>query len=629
MSLSVNAQLCQGSLGDPVVNITFGQGANPGPALIFPTNYGFVTNDCPNDGFYTIRNNTTSCFGNSWHSLTKDHTGDPNGYFMLVNASLFPGIFYADTVHELCSNTTFEFASWVINVLKPTACLPDQKNPNLTFSIETTGGNTLKTFITNTIYTSDVPTWKQYGFFFQTPAGVSDVVVRIKNNAPGGCGNDLALDDITFRPCGPTIKAVINGEGTINEKSICDYDSKSYTLTGSVSAGFSNPAYQWQLSTDNINWSDISAATTSSYVRKPTVQGTYYYRMASAELENIASAKCRVASNVIKFIVEGRPTTSTSSNSPACESSTLTLTASGGSTYAWTGPNNFSSSLNPATINNVTQAAKGKYYVTVTSAAGCTQNDFTVVSIVPKPFVNAGNDVGVCKGNSTTLHATGANNYSWYPAAGLSATDIANPAASPADSTVYTVTTKDNVSGCTATDSVVVFVYDYPTANAGPDKAIIEGNSIMLNGSVAGTAISYNWTPPVYMNDANLITPVVFPPRDTTYTLHTISSVGCGNATDNVFVKVYKRIDVPNAFSPNHDGINDTWQIPALSAYPDAVVSVFNRYGKAVFTSKGNYSAWNGTYNNSELPIGTYYYVIDPKAAINLPMIKGSVTILR
>jgi gliding motility-associated-like protein len=232
---------------------------------------------------------------------------------------------------------------------------------------------------------------------------------------------------------------------------------------------------------------------------------------------------------------------------------------------------------------------------------------------------------------ATALHfmLPGANNYSWYPAAGLSATDIANPAASPADSTVYTVTTKDNVSGCTATDSVVVFVYDYPTANAGPDKAIIEGNNVMLTGSVAGTAISYNWTPPAYMNDANSITPVVFPPRDTTYTLHTISSVGCGNATDNVFVKVYKRIDVPNAFSPNHDGINDTWQIPALSAYPDAVVSVFNRYGKAVFTSKGNYSAWNGTYNNSELPIGTYYYVIDPKAAINLPMIKGSVTILR
>ena len=209
---------------------------------------------------------------------------------MLVNASLFPGIFYADTVHELCSNTTFEFAAWIINVLKPTACLPDQQNPNLTFLIETTAGVTLQTFKTNTIYTSDVPTWKQYGFFFQTPPGVSDVVIKIVNNAPGGCGNDLALDDITFRPCGPTITAVINGEGTINEKSICDYDSKSYTLNGSISAGFSSPAYQWQLSTDNANWSDIPSATTLSYIRKPTVQGTYYYRMASAELENIGSA---------------------------------------------------------------------------------------------------------------------------------------------------------------------------------------------------------------------------------------------------------------------------------------------------------------------------------------------------
>jgi gliding motility-associated-like protein len=54
---------------------------------------------------------------------------------------------------------------------------------------------------------------------------------------------------------------------------------------------------------------------------------------------------------------------------------------------------------------------------------------------------------------------------------------------------------------------------------------------------------------------------------------------------DSVRIKVYKNVIVPNAFSPNGDGINDTWQIEALSAYPNAEVLVFNREGKIVFTS--------------------------------------------
>ena len=112
-----------GSLGDPLINITFGAGANPGPPLTAATTgYQYLAADCPNDGFYTVRNNTINCFSNSWHSLRADHTGDPNGYFMLVNASIQPSVFYLDTVKGLCTNTTYEFAAWIANVLKSTAC---------------------------------------------------------------------------------------------------------------------------------------------------------------------------------------------------------------------------------------------------------------------------------------------------------------------------------------------------------------------------------------------------------------------------------------------------------------------------------------------------------------------------
>lgn len=115
---TITAQLCQGSLCDPIVNITFDVGANPGPQLsAATTNYKYLSNNCPSDGFYTIRNNTTACFGNIWHILTSDHIRNGNGYFMLVNASIDPSAFYLDTVKGLCGNTTYEFAVWVVNAL--------------------------------------------------------------------------------------------------------------------------------------------------------------------------------------------------------------------------------------------------------------------------------------------------------------------------------------------------------------------------------------------------------------------------------------------------------------------------------------------------------------------------------
>ena len=99
LSTSMQAQICTGSLGDAVVNVTFGSGAGTGNALPFTdVNYTFVSYDCPNDGSYTVINSTTACFGNSWHSLSEDHTpGDIDGRMMLVNASYLPGDFYVDT----------------------------------------------------------------------------------------------------------------------------------------------------------------------------------------------------------------------------------------------------------------------------------------------------------------------------------------------------------------------------------------------------------------------------------------------------------------------------------------------------------------------------------------------------
>lgn len=627
-AVAANAQLCQGSLGDPVVKITFGAGSNPGlPLSAATTSYNFNSGTCPNDGFYTVANSTFACFGDSWHSLSQDHTGDPNGYFMLVNASFSPGDFYVDTVRGLCANTTFEYAAWVINVLKTSACGGQGIKPNLTFSIEKTDGTLLQSFQTGDINADASPIWKQYGFFFQTPPGVTDVVVRIRNNAPGGCGNDLALDDITFRPCGPKIIASIGITDTVSIKNICDDDLNSYTLKGIVSQGYNNPAYQWQRSTNGVIWTDIPGATGITYTRTPTPIGTYLYRLAAAELGNIGSSKCRIVSNTVTIKVVGKPIPNAVSNSPVCEGAVLGLAATGGQNYNWTGPDNYSANGSSVNIANITQNAAGRYFVKVTTVDGCTQTDSTDVIIVPKPIANAGSDAGICEGNSVTLQGSGNGIYLWEPGNSLSADHIANPVATPADSTIYKLLVTDNSTGCKDSDYVAVNVYRIPTANAGPDKTMVQGDATTLSGSAFGTSVVINWSPAIYISNINILQPIVSPPNDTTYTLTVQSQLGCGLASDDVFVKVFKKVGVPNAFSPNKDGINDTWRLEAIDAYPDADVRVFNRYGQLVFITKSNTKLWDGTYNNLPLPVGTYYYVIDLK--YGLPKLSGWVALLR
>lgn len=628
-SRTLTAQLCQGSLGDPIVNITFGSGANPGPPLSAATTaYQYVQNDCPDDGFYAVRNSTNSCFGNSWHNLSKDHTGDANGYFMLVNASFAPSTFYLDTVKGLCGNTTYEFAAWVINIFYRNASCGTVIEPNLTFTIEKVDGTILQTYNSGNIPTQSSPVWQQFGFFFTTPASVSDVVVRIFNNAPGGCGNDLALDDITFRACGPKLTPEIVGS-TSDTALLCQGQTKPFTFNCIVSAGFSNPVFQWQQNTNGI-WIDIPGATTTSLTKNfiaTTATGNYFYRLTAAEFGNANSAQCRVVSQPILIQVNPNPVTSATNSGTVCTGKSLQLTATGGTTYNWTGVNNFFASGSTVIIDNIQQTQAGTYYVLVTDNYGCINNDSTVVKVDPSPVATtAFTEAAICSGKSIQLVSSGGGTYAWLPIDALSSSVIANPIASPINTTKYVVTVT-NQFACTDTAEIRVTVDETPTANAGPDKTIVQGNSATLNGTATGQSITYAWSPPLYMDNPQVLQPIVSPPSDINYVLKVVSSNGCGTAIDTMHVFWYKEIYVPSAFTPNGDGLNDTWKIPALSAFSSFDLVVFDRWGKIVFQSKSTTMAWDGTYNGQQAPIGSYVYQIKLS---ELPgFLKGTVTIVR
>jgi gliding motility-associated-like protein len=633
LCFSSAAQLCQGSLGAPIINKTFGSGSNPGMQLgTSVTNYPFVTNDCPNDGFYTIRNNTSSCFSNSWHSLSGDHTGDANGYFMLVNASVQPGAFYIDTVRGLCSGTTFEFAAWVANVLRTAACGGNGTRPNLTFSIERTDGSVLQQYASGDISSQAAPVWQQHGFFFTTPVGVTDVVLRIVNNAPGGCGNDIALDDITFRPCGPLLTTAITGGGTTT-KTICEGTATPFNLSSTISSGYSNPAFQWQVSYNGGAFTDVPGAINSAVnILMPANAplGSYVYRVVAAEAANMSNVGCRVISSIVTIIVEPKPTTILSANTPICSNSTLQISAASIATqYQWTGPGGFTSIDNPVVIPNAQTTNTGKYYVLASTLAGCSYYDSINVTVNPMPVATVNITAAtICEGDTVSLTSSGGNSYIWQPAIGLSNASSAATLAFPAASTNYTAIVSNSFN-CTDTALVNITVIKKAQANAGPDVSTIVGVPVRLQATAAGDNITYTWSPPVYLDSPFVLQPWVNAPVGVhNYQLLVSSNAGCGFAPDNVKVTVYDKLYVPTAFTPNNDGKNDKWIIPALAAYPEAEVILYNRYGEMIVKGTKNFTGWDGIYKGQQQLVGAYVYVIKLND-VNNTILKGTVTIIR
>jgi len=630
------SQVCTGSLGDPVINQTFGSGMSSiGPPLPSGvTDMQYVDTNCPNDGQYAIVSSVTgtgNCHGSTWYSVSTDHSGERNGYMMLVNASYAPSIFFTQTAGGLCPNTTYEFSAYILNLIAPGFLTAAYSEPNITFTIETTAGKILATDTTGTIPTSDRntgPTWLKYGTYFTTPADVSDVVVKMTNNAPGGNGNDFLLDDITFRACGPIIETGFGNSTGVATQVICQGSNANYTLKADV-IGENSPRYQWQVDTSGYGFKDIAGQTSNSLDVSFTnaAPGVYQYRLGVSNGSDISVVSCRVYSSALTVRVNPLPVVPPFPVQTFCEGNTMQLTATGGISYLWTGPNIAPTTQNPLIINNVTQANAGTYTVQAMSDSGCYAPPVqAIVKITPKvvPFIS--NNVGICAGESTTISASGGLYYKWTPSTGLNHDNIPNPVATPLQTTIYNVTISND--GCSdSTKSVTVTVLQPPIANAGSNKILYEGESIKLDGSEKGDEITNTyWTPATNLDNPQSLTPNASPTGNITYTL-TVTSQSCGISTSSVYVRVYKKITIPNTFSPNNDGINDNWDINELITYPDCTVMVYDRYGQKVYQSTGYPKPWNGTYNNSPLPPGTYYYIIDLKDG--RPPVSGWVLIIR
>jgi gliding motility-associated-like protein len=204
----------------------------------------------------------------------------------------------------------------------------------------------------------------------------------------------------------------------------------------------------------------------------------------------------------------------------------------------------------------------------------------------------------------------------------------ANPAKRFTDSGTFNISLYVfNGQGCVSDTAIQqIVVHPYPKLNMGSDLVVLQGGTIAIKPKYYGDSLQFKWTPPNFLNNDTAANPKASPPDDIRYYLQLTALGGC-SVVDSIFITVLKSPIIPNTFSPNGDGINDTWKIKYLDSYPGATVDVYNRYGQSVFHSDGYSTEWDGTVNGKPLPIGTYYYIVNPRNS--RPVFNGSITIIR
>jgi hypothetical protein len=186
----------------PQITIHFGTGNVRDISSDYLSGYRRVSTSCPPDGYYSFAPYTSDCFSGDWHTISEDHTaGDADGNMLLVNAGRAGSVFLRTPITGLKSSTIYEVGVWLANLCKPTNKCPFPLLPNLNIRLETPEGKTVANIATGELPRVHEPRWTRYFSNFTTPASTSTLMLVMADNNPSGCGNDFALDDITFREC--------------------------------------------------------------------------------------------------------------------------------------------------------------------------------------------------------------------------------------------------------------------------------------------------------------------------------------------------------------------------------------------------------------------------------------------
>lgn len=579
---------CNGNSGDPIFTETFGTGTTQTPLPAGTTTYTF-SSATPNDGFYTV-SSSTAFF--DWHDVP-DHTeGDTNGKCLIVNADFTAGEFYRTTITGLCENTSYEFSAFLINLSRSTGCGGNNIPINVRFEIwDDTDTTLLASGDTGEIDAQATPNWEQYGLVFQTLPAQTEVILKMRNNGAGGCGNDLAIDDIVFKSCGDNVTI----EDTSNESDVFICETQTpYNLNLQANPDgtiFNTYAYQWETSTDGINWTEIVGETNQNL--NINVNTTSLYRVKVAEdAINLANALCNVISDEFSITIVPTPLAPVSNGDiTICENENqpLEVTVPTDVTVNWYDAVSGGDLLEE---NNTSFSPEneGTYYAEAISINGnCISNTRTAVTLTfsqsPQVFDEA---VFFCQDESVEISANINNmSYIWN-------TDETTESITVSTEGIYTVDVT-NLEGCTVTKTIEVTQLDAPIIA----EVFTENNNLIITTENQGN-FSYSVDGINYQN-----TPVFENLEGGRYTVYVRENSDCGIDT-----QTFVHFIVPKFFTPNNDTYHDTWRLKGIEFYASSEVQIFDRYGKLLFYRKNKPISWDGMLRKQPLPTSDYWYVI-------------------
>lgn len=297
--------------------------------------------------------------------------------------------------------------------------------------------------------------------------------------------------------------------------------------------------------------------------------------------------------------------------------------------YLWT-PSTYLD--DPTKKNPFTQPLTTTMYHVVGNIGKCQSEDSVLIKVVPYPPANAGTDRAICPGFNTQLFATGGSNYVWSPSTFLNDRFIANPSVlNPTASIRYIVTVTDTL-GCPkpVKDTVFVTVFPKTIADAGPrDTSVVEGQPLQLN---ATGGLSYLWSPPQWLSSFAIPNPIALPQNTIEYIVEATSATGCKD-TDSILIRLFK-VDpdmyVPNAFTPNGDGINDVIRPILLGMKELRYFKIYNRLGQMVFYTTDIGKGWDGKFGGRGQDPGNFVWVAEGVTYKGLiKQKKGNVILIR
>jgi gliding motility-associated-like protein len=366
-------------------------------------------------------------------------------------------------------------------------------------------------------------------------------------------------------------------------------------ITSTQLIGNGGGTYQWQPS------SSLNSSTLSNPTASPTATTTYTLIVSNG-------VGCTSSDVVTVFVAPPPPLQLSSTVVNICRNSSATITASGASTYQWAPNNSISATVgNTVTVNPLVALT---YTVTATSTGGCSTSSTISVNVNPLPVITINATDSICIGDSVLATINGADIILFVPASQSIPVGPGQILIKPTATTTYTVT-GSSTAGCTSTSTHIINVSQIPNVVLTKSNDInCQNNTATITAS--NSQIKYLWQPTQSAGSGSSI--IVSPSSSTIYTATAIDGKCSSTATTSLIVtsKPIVQYDVPSAFSPNEDGINDCLRVRIVNgSYNTYNFKVFNRWGQCVFESTDPQQCWYGE-QNGQVPqnVDTYYYLL-------------------